>query len=265
MLPDTETPIDESSRHFRHFMEVVAPTTGRGQVESREGVCLAWGNVPLPFLNAACLETAVQDVPDLRRRVAVAAGRGTERGVPWLFVLADDWLPHPVAAEAEQVMAEFGLVPALTLTGMAADRLDAPTRVAEALTLREVAGQEAASVLSDLNCTAYDIDLSIGTASITPRMFDGVVASVGFIGDTPVACSGTLPIDGVLYVAFVATDPDHQRRGYAEAVMRHSLGIAEQRFGLTRTTLHATDAGKPVYLRMGYRETARFTAYSLPH
>lgn len=261
-MHDDDALISESNRHYRHFMEALAPTTGRGQVDSSDDLCLAWGNVPLAFLNAACLESPVRDADDLRRRVAAAVQHGANRGVPWLFVVSHEWLPVTVRAEADALMAERGLVPAIALTGMAADVLAAPARVPEALTIREVTGGEAASILSDLNCTAYGIDPSVGTASITERMFDGVVASVGFIDATPVACSGTLPVDDVLYVAFVATEPGHQRRGYAEAVMRHSLDIAGQRFGHTRTSLHATDAGKSVYHRMGYREIARFTAYA---
>ncbi len=229
--------VSESNRHFRRFMECMAPTTGRGRVDLRDGVFLAWGNVPLPFLNSAGLETPVVDGEDLRRRIAAAAEHGAERGLPWLFVISHDWLPPAVEAELDEAMAVHGLVPAMLLTGMAADVLEAPTRTPDGLTIREVAGQEAASMLSDLNCVAYGIEPSIGAESFTTMMFNDVVASVGFAGSTPVACSGTIVVDDVLYVAFVATDPIHQRRGYAEAVMRHSLETAGQRSGLTRTSL----------------------------
>jgi ribosomal protein S18 acetylase RimI-like enzyme len=74
-----------------------------------------------------------------------------------------------------------------------------------------------------------------------------------------------MPLNGALHVMCVATMPAHQRRGYAEAVMRHSLAQASRATGLTRTTLHATEAGKPAYQRMGYRETATFTGYTREH
>jgi predicted acetyltransferase len=59
----------------------------------------------------------------------------------------------------------------------------------------------------------------------------------------------------------VATQPDAQCYGYAEAVMRHSLAEASKATGLQRSILHATDSGRSIYLRMGYRDTARFTGY----
>jgi hypothetical protein len=62
-------------------------------------------------------------------------------------------------------------------------------------------------------------------------------------------------------VMCVATLPAYQRRGYADAAIRFSLGEMSRRTGITRTTLHATEAGRPTYLRMGYHDTAVFTGY----
>ena len=70
-----------------------------------------------------------------------------------------------------------------------------------------------------------------------------------------------LMVDGYRYVAMVATLPDFQRRGYAEAVMRHALDRASERFGNQPTVLHATEAGRPIYERMGYATIASHTAY----
>jgi len=62
-------------------------------------------------------------------------------------------------------------------------------------------------------------------------------------------------------VALVATDPAFQRRGYAEAAMRHALAVAAQRHGAGPTVLHATDAGRPIYARMGYATIATHTTF----
>ena len=70
-----------------------------------------------------------------------------------------------------------------------------------------------------------------------------------------------VPLNGVLYVAYVATALAHRRRGLAELVMRRSLGDATRATGITRTVLHATAAGYSVYLRMGYRPVDKFSLY----
>jgi predicted acetyltransferase len=59
----------------------------------------------------------------------------------------------------------------------------------------------------------------------------------------------------------VATEPAHQRRGYAEASMRHALEVASKRHGERPSFLHATDAGRPIYARMGYDTVATHTAF----
>ena len=68
-------------------------------------------------------------------------------------------------------------------------------------------------------------------------------------------------VDGIRYVALVATNPDHQRRGYAEAAMRRALEMAAAVHSDALTVLHATEAGRPIYERMGYRPIARHTLY----
>jgi predicted acetyltransferase len=68
-----------------------------------------------------------------------------------------------------------------------------------------------------------------------------------------------VPLHGVLYVGFVATALVHRRRGLAELVMRRSLEDATRATGITRTVLHATADGYPVYRRMGYRPVDEFS------
>jgi predicted GNAT family acetyltransferase len=68
-------------------------------------------------------------------------------------------------------------------------------------------------------------------------------------------------VDGYRYVALVATDPAHQRRGYAEAAMRLALEVAALEHGERATVLHATDAGRPIYQRMGYEPIATHSVF----
>ncbi len=47
--------------------------------------------------------------------------------------------------------------------------------------------------------------------------------------------------------------------------MRVSLNGASSATGLTRGVLHATDAGKPIYARMGFRPVATYTLFGQAH
>ena len=68
-------------------------------------------------------------------------------------------------------------------------------------------------------------------------------------------------VDGCRYVALVATAPAHRHHGYAEAVMRRALEVAASTHGECPTVLHATDAGRPIYARMGYAPISTHTLY----
>jgi len=47
--------------------------------------------------------------------------------------------------------------------------------------------------------------------------------------------------------------------------MRHAIAEGQKSMGVTRTTLHATDMGAPVYRAMGYQPTARFAILTGAH
>ena len=81
---------------------------------------------------------------------------------------------------------------------------------------------------------------------------------VAFEGDKPVSTATTIVNDGCLFLFLVATAPDSRRKGYAEAVVRHALQTAYEATGIRRTVLHATEAGYPTYLRLGYHPTVKF-------
>jgi predicted GNAT family acetyltransferase len=77
----------------------------------------------------------------------------------------------------------------------------------------------------------------------------------------PVSSAAVLDAGDTRYVALVATLPGEQRKGYAEAAMRNVLDRALAAGLNRRTYLHASAAGKPVYLRMGYEITSEYTLY----
>ena len=84
---------------------------------------------------------------------------------------------------------------------------------------------------------------------------------VGIAEGKPASSAAVLMVEGHRYVALVATDPGQQRRGFADATMRRALQNAAGVHGERPTVLHATDAGRPVYERMGYTTIANHTLF----
>jgi GNAT superfamily N-acetyltransferase len=118
------------------------------------------------------------------------------------------------------------------------------------------------AALVDINSAAYEMDLEPAKAVLGKQTFwNDHVAVLGSVDGAPVSGAAVLMVDGCRYVALVATAPAHRRRGYAEAVMRRALDVAASAHGECPTVLHATDAGRPIYARMGYAPISTHTLY----
>jgi len=117
--------------------------------------------------------------------------------------------------------------------------------------------------LADLNAVAYGIstewvrDAVAGDALWRTPLY----GHNAIVDGHPVATALAVPLDGVLYVAFVTTATAHRRRGLAELVMRRCLESATRETRITRTALHATADGCPSYARMGYQPVDEFSLF----
>src|SRR5688572_10050523 len=106
------------------------------------------------------------------------------------------------------------------------------------------------------------MDLDAGKEILGKQSFwSGHFPAVGLADGAAVSAAAVLMVDGYHYVALVATDPARQRRGYGELVMRHALELSARVHGHAATTLHATEAGRPIYERMGYVPIAANTVF----
>jgi GNAT superfamily N-acetyltransferase len=83
-------------------------------------------------------------------------------------------------------------------------------------------------------------------------------AYVGYVDGRAVSTASSLPVEGTVYIALVATMPDSHGKGYADAVMRRAIEAGRTGMGFTRTTLHATEMGQPVYRGMGFESGGRW-------
>jgi len=215
----------------------------------------------MPFYNHACLSRPIDDLPGMRRRIEPLLRFAAQQGWPWMFSPCDDWLP----AGASEYLSNIGLVPAMALSGMAAECSIEPVAAA-AQDVRPLSGTSGALLVGELNCLAYGMPLEWAEQTQWASFFGSDVFSYAlYESDQPASTATVFITDNCLNVVCVATAPAFQRKGYAEAVMRHGLNEAMRATGLRHSVLHASEAGRPLYERMGYRTVAKFTAWTSPH
>lgn len=254
--------LDESHRQLQEAWSYFARSLPGGSVSRDRGLLITDGQSPLPYMNMAFLTEPVRDVDDLAGRIDQAATYFRQQGLHWMFTASDDLLASLPLDAVTATAAAAGLQYMMPMEGMVASALRPPVRPLPPLDLRPVTDEETRRAVSDINGAGYDVpgDLmhtAVGVADLWTEMR----GRVGYADGDPASTASVLPIDGTAYVALVATSPQHQKRGYAEAVMRRALDDAREAWGCERTVLHATPAGRPVYTRMGYDDIVTYHVY----
>ncbi|WP_206283056.1 GNAT family N-acetyltransferase [Streptomyces chilikensis] len=244
---------------------MVLDRTPDADVRDLPGVAVRWADCRFPFWNAVTLTEDGVDAAllDARLRQAAEVMRAKEQpGFLWLF---EDLLGEDARAELPAAAERAGLEFAFPGTGMAGDLLPVPEPRHPDLAFVRVTTDAHLRDYADLNSRAYGFDLAAGRDGIEgSTLWKGeVFAYLGLRDGTPVTCAAAVEADGRLFVALVATDPGHQRRGYGEAVTRKALHEGARATGLTRATLHATEAGAPVYPRIGFVPNSPMRFYAL--
>jgi GNAT superfamily N-acetyltransferase len=234
-------------------------------VRDLPGIAVRWADCRFSFWNAVTLTDVGADAGLLEERLGQTAEIMRAKKYPGLLWLFEDLLDDEARDALDKAAGQAGFQCDFPGTGMAGDVLPIPEPVHPDLTFVRVGSDKHLQAYADLNAHGYGLpvdDVRDGLVGST-LWKNEVYAYLALRGDTPVACAGTIAADGRLFVVLVAADPEWQRRGYGEAVTRKALYEGAHATGLTRATLHATEAGAPVYTRIGLKPNTRMRFYSL--
>jgi GNAT superfamily N-acetyltransferase len=233
------------------------------EVTKRENLFVAWADTELPFYNTIFLTEAVTDASRFRLLVDEAVAVTSRKKMPGLLTVCNDLLSGSAREEADAILAERGYTIRIPMTGMLGEPF--PLALMSPAALRIERSYDGTTV-TEMNTVAYHMPAELGRSSVlTPGFWQDAYTSIGYEDDRAVCTATTMVLGNVLYLALVATVEDARKKGYGEAVVRHSLQTAHQATGLTRTILHATEDGRPVYTRLGYRPVGDFTWYMQDH
>lgn len=252
----------ESHRQLEGAWTYFATSLPGGKAFRGRGVFLADGQSVLPFMNMAILTERVHGAGDLRSRVDVAAAYFRDQKLHWMLTASDDALGDLGTEGLAAAATAAGLQYLMPMEGMVASTLKAPLRSLPSLGFRSVTDADTRQAVSDLNALGYDVPPDMMAAAVAePQLWTSMHGVVAYVDDAPASTASVVPIDGIAYVALVATHPQQQKRGCAEAVLRHALALSAETHGCERTVLHATPAGRPVYTRMGYDDVVTYHVY----
>jgi GNAT superfamily N-acetyltransferase len=259
-MQQAKTELEESLHQFVTTWKLLARPFPQADLFDKSGLAISWPGTHFPFYNIVFLTEELKDEYVFRGRVREAATYLSASHASGLFLVCLDRLSGTAEASFSSVMAQEKLVPTIPMTGMAGDIL--PLAGTPHLDLRfvRISNRNTIRIFAEINCAAYG--LPAGTAlslvnehTLWNRHAYGFLA---YVGDEPVATATAIVNEGCIFLFLVATMPGAQRKGYGDAVVRHALNMAYEATGIKRSVLHATEAGYPVYLRLGYHPTGKF-------
>jgi GNAT superfamily N-acetyltransferase len=256
----TNRELAESLHQFVTIWKLIGRPFPRVDQTDRPGLAITWPDTDFPFYNGLFLTEQLTDAPILQDRVRAAAAYMRARPKGGLFVVCLDNVTGAAKESLPTILAQTKFVQALPMTGMAGEILPMEAPGHRALRFERILNDATIQDFAQINCVSYDVPVETSLSLVKEHALwnEQAYGFVAYEGDKPVSTATAIMNEGCLFLFLVATMPEARCKGYGEAVVRQALQTAYEATGIRRTVLHATEAGYPLYLRLGYHPTAKF-------
>jgi GNAT superfamily N-acetyltransferase len=207
--------------------------------------------IGVPLFNLAYPKTKEGiDGPGLEKLLGEFRSVLAPRGVPGLLIARTDRL------ESAGAGALF-LMP-----GMVAGEFLPAQRELPREEIHEVRGAKMAAEIAKLNAEAHELTPEDAAQMSQEEIWRAPNHGFLFYNDGQAVAGGAVSfVEGASYVGWMATEAGYRGRGYAEAVLRHADSFMRRQYGVKESVLHATEMGRPIYERVGYRTVDEYAAY----
>jgi GNAT superfamily N-acetyltransferase len=242
------TPAEQAAAHDRNFVaaiSLIASTAGAGSTTQVGAIPVAITGLAAAFFNAAWV-VEPPDPTDLREAVAVLGASG----LPFTLHVRSD-LPEVIAGVAAIGLTDEGRLPCFAIEpgpipraprGLAIERVDVRRWDA----------------FRDVTAEGFGMPLAAVEALYAPGLLDDsrVQAFIGTVDGREVATAVSVRTGATIGVYGIATIPDARGRGFGTALTWHLLSDADP--GWDVAILQASEMGRPVYERMGFKLVREF-------
>lgn len=257
---ETTTQIALLNQEFLTSWELCTSPFPGVELLNGPGIARRWANIDFRFYNALCLTAEIYGEAALVQTVSEGIDFMRARPYPGWMVVTRESLSNPAHSALSGLIASMQLA-SMPATGMAGEILPLKERVIPNLRFERIRDDHTVATFAELNCLAYGFPIEVGRSVIGADTFwrEHAYGFIAYERELPVATATGIVCGTSIFLFLVATRPEAQRKGYADAVIRRALNAAHAATSIRRTSLQATDAGRPVYQRLGYLDICRYT------
>ena len=250
--------IARSDANYFEAWRLTAATADGGEAWEKDGITVAATGAPLAWLNVVFV-TRPLGRPEATLRDAIAYF--DRRGLPFLVHVGDGLDPA-----AERTLEALGLPYGDPVPGMVVAPLKAAEHAAAPpLEIRQVQSAAEFAHFVAITAGAFQVDPSLASRLLTPRLLEVPDTRwyLGYVDGEPAGASALIMTHRVAGVHFVGTREAFRRRGIGEAMTRHAMqeGAAA---GCLLASLQASEMGRPVYERIGFRTVTSYKTFVRP-
>jgi GNAT superfamily N-acetyltransferase len=241
------------------YLTGTASCTSRASVTRAGGVVTILTGLSFDWFN----QLLVEDEDATPDGLLAGVARARERGDPFVVRLRRGIDDRFVAT-----LARAGLEPEgeeTSTPGMVAYPIDhdlVARHAAPELEIRRVTDAAGIDVHRRIVTMGFGSDPAVALGTACPDLLarSGCVVYVGYADGDPVVSGLGWRTGRTIGVYSIATVPSARRRGYGAAMTARVAadGVVE---GCDVAALQASDMGRPIYQRLGFRTVVRYTAY----
>jgi len=244
------------------YLAGVVTCTDRPVVTRADGVLTVITGLPFDWFN----QVLIEDKEARTAGLLLAIRRARERGVPFVVRLRegtdDRYIPSLTGAGLVAGGAET------SLPGMVAYPIDARAisqRPAAELEIRRVTDGAGIDAHRDVVTAGFGSDPAVAQGTACPDLLGrpDSVLYVGRVDGDPVVSGLGWRTGRTIGVYSIATVESARRRGYGAAMTARVVADGASA-GCDVAVLQASEMGRPIYERLGFRTAVRYVAYTDP-
>ena len=258
-MTDDEPIALEHANWIAYLTGVVRCAAGTS-VTRAAGVVAILTGLPFDWFNQVLVEDEEATLDGILDGIARARGRGGPFVVRLRAGIDDRFIP---------TLTQAGMEPATKDTstpGMVAFPIDPDAigrHAAPGLEIRRVIDAAGINAHTDVVTAGFGSDPSVALGTACPALLDrrGCVVYVGYAEGRPVASGLGWRSGRTIGVYSIATVPSARRRGYGAAMTARVVADGVDA-GCDVAALQASEMGRPIYERLGFRTVVRYVAYA---